>query len=558
MKRLLYIFLILCLPVAVSAQVAKQVEVTKDYTPSVSTAQKMSILPDMTDTVTMRPDIDYTITPRSYETSLMTRNFKPATITYWDYNNTRPLYVSAAMGAPLQSEADVYLSTFNKDKGYAMAYANHWGDYRNRHNLLGELVKSKTAEMSNRIGGRAGLIWGRRLLEVDIYGDHQLRHRYPTTGAKVQFGSMQGKIRLGDDFTDLSRWNFNVEVGGGFFLDGKNVSAANQSNLNAKAAVGKMLGQHLFKLHVEYLGAFGAKSIDVYNNNTLMAGMRYGFSGKRLEFVLGADYYYDKVAESVDSPHHIFPSLKMTWKNSEQTFVPYVEVDGGIKRHDFASLKYANPFLATTGDIGVKLASSPNESVYNGRIGIGGVLGRGVFSYNLSAELSFANDHFYWYSYGADYYFTSAYQHSLRIDGSVLLRPASWFEAELKAGVYAWENYDNHYSNRPNFETALKLSFIARRFTADVNLAYRGGIKWMTLAEVESDGNYEMSAPPTLEFSHVKTDNELTLGLYAEYRINNRWGVYAEGRNLTGSKVYEWLGYYRDSAEGLLGVKFTF
>lgn len=75
MKRLLYIFLILCLPVAVSAQVAKQVEVTKDYTPSVSTAQKMSILPDMTDTVTMRPDIDYTITPRSYETSLMTRNF---------------------------------------------------------------------------------------------------------------------------------------------------------------------------------------------------------------------------------------------------------------------------------------------------------------------------------------------------------------------------------------------------------------------------------------------------------------------------------------------------
>ena len=35
MKRLLYILLMAALPVAASAQVAKQVEVTKDYVPMV-------------------------------------------------------------------------------------------------------------------------------------------------------------------------------------------------------------------------------------------------------------------------------------------------------------------------------------------------------------------------------------------------------------------------------------------------------------------------------------------------------------------------------------------
>jgi hypothetical protein len=547
------------MPAVASAQVAKHVEVTKDYAPSVSQAQKLSSLPDMTDTVTMRPDIDYTITPRSYETSLETRNFKPATITYWDYSRSRPLYASVAMGAPLQSEADAYISTFNKDKGYAMAYVNHWGDYRNRRNLLDERVKKSTAEMSNRIGGRAGLVWGRHLLEADIYGDQQLRHRYPTTGEKIHFGKLQGKVRLGDDFTDLSRWNFNIEAGGGFFLDGNKGGNYNQSNFEAKAAVGKMLGQHLFKLHVSYSGVYGAKTIDAYKNGTLMAGLRYGFSGKRFEFVVGADYYYDKVSESVDSPHHIFPNLKMTWKNRSQGFIPFVEVDGGLRRHDFASLMYENPFFTPIEGVGSLLASAPNEAVYNGRAGFGGVLGRGVFAYNLSAELSFANDHFYWFANNANYYFTSAYQHSLRIDGSILLRPAAWFEAELKAGVYVWENYDNHYSNRPNFETSLKLSFVARRFSADINFGYRGGIKWMTMAEGSDTGDLiALPAPPTLSFSHVKTDSELTLGLYAEYRINDRWGVFAEGRNFTGSRIYEWYGYYRDSAEGLLGVKFTF
>ncbi|MBQ2429633.1 MAG: hypothetical protein II274_02155, partial [Alistipes sp.] len=74
MKKILYTALLLLVPSFTWAQVSKHVEVTKDYKPTVNQAQKLSIIPDMTDTVTMRPDIDYTITPRSYETALMTEN----------------------------------------------------------------------------------------------------------------------------------------------------------------------------------------------------------------------------------------------------------------------------------------------------------------------------------------------------------------------------------------------------------------------------------------------------------------------------------------------------
>lgn len=547
MRKFAYIIILMIVPSIVSAQVAKQVEVSKDYTPTINAAQKLSIVPDMTDTVKMRPDIDYTITPRSYQTSLLTENFKPATITYWDYKRSRPLYARAAVGAPLASEADIYASTFNKDKGYAMAYFNHWGDYRKRP-MLGTDEKRDDArtEMSNRLGARAGLFAGPRLLEFDIYGDEQMRHRYPTTGERIDFGKVDAKLRFGDDFTDMSRWNFNIEVSGGMFFNGREADKFNQSEFSGRLAVGKQLGSHLLKIHAGYDGTYGAQALEAYKNNTLMAGARYGIIGNRFEFVLGADYYHDKVSNVTDSPHHIFPYMRMTWKNTKPGFVPFVEVDGGLNRNDFSSLIYANPFIAPSAATGEDIAALPNESLYNGRAGFGGNVGGGVFSYSLSAELSLAQDHIYWYCNGGDYYFAKAYQHSLRIDADMKLRPISWFEAEVKAGVYVWENYDSFYSNRPSFDAALDLRYTGRKIKAGVNLGYRSSIKWMCVGATDSG------------FDYVQTPGTFTLGVDAEWRINQHWAVYVEGRNLTASTIYQWLNYYDDMPQGLVGAKFTF
>ena len=46
------------LPAGVQAQVGKQVEVTKTYVPSLESAVKLPVRPDMTDTVKMYHDIE--------------------------------------------------------------------------------------------------------------------------------------------------------------------------------------------------------------------------------------------------------------------------------------------------------------------------------------------------------------------------------------------------------------------------------------------------------------------------------------------------------------------
>ena len=99
------------LPRIAAAQVEKQVEVTKAYVPKVESASKLAIEPDMTDTTQIRPEIDYTITPLTLQTTLTTRPIRPATVTYWEFNRPLPCYVKVGAGYPLNSVLDFYAST---------------------------------------------------------------------------------------------------------------------------------------------------------------------------------------------------------------------------------------------------------------------------------------------------------------------------------------------------------------------------------------------------------------------------------------------------------------
>ena len=155
MKRLLLaVALLTAFPCATMAQVEKQVEVTKAYVPKVEQAAKLAIEPDMTDTVQMRPEIDYTITPLSLETTLDTRPIRPASVTYWEFNRPLLFYLKVGAGYPLNSVLDFYAATQNPDTGYALGYINHKGRYADIRNCFD--VKNNSLWMENRAGVAAG------------------------------------------------------------------------------------------------------------------------------------------------------------------------------------------------------------------------------------------------------------------------------------------------------------------------------------------------------------------------------------------------------------------
>ena len=157
---------VVALPAVAAAQVAKQVEVTKAYVPEVAEAVKLPIEPNMVDTVKMRPEIDYSISPKMYSTSLATHSFNPATVTYWEFNRPKNFYIKAGAGYPLNTIGDVYASIHNTRVGYLLAYLNHRGEYAKLPNYNKE--KTDAMQMHNKVGVAGGLYCGKRIFEGDV------------------------------------------------------------------------------------------------------------------------------------------------------------------------------------------------------------------------------------------------------------------------------------------------------------------------------------------------------------------------------------------------------
>jgi hypothetical protein len=192
----------------------------------VGQAEKLHITPDMTDTVRLRPEISYRITSTAQTTSFETRPFEAATINSATFEAGRPLYIRAGTGVPFQTAFDLYFTPRMRTGGTFGVFANHKGSYSKIANGLG--VKAPATEMSTGLGMWGTRRWTRYSLEGDLTFDNRSLEMYGYSGDfdeplagefkqdRVGWNRVGGSIGFGDDFTDMSHFNFRVEFDGGF------------------------------------------------------------------------------------------------------------------------------------------------------------------------------------------------------------------------------------------------------------------------------------------------------------------------------------------------------
>lgn len=616
MKRLLLaVALLTAFPCATMAQVEKQVEVTKAYVPKVEQAAKLAIEPDMTDTVQMRPEIDYTITPLSLETTLDTRPIRPASVTYWEFNRPLPFYLKVGAGYPLNSVLDFYAATQNPDTGYALGYINHKGRYADIRNCFD--VKNNSLWMENRAGVAAGKYLGRHLLEGHVSYENRLLHRYgvylapwhedmrpwmekPVAGSKVNYGEFALKVRFGDDFKDMERLNFDVTLDGLLFRDHSWAydypSKAQQTNLGAKARLGRRFGRHLLLLQggYDYLG--GGRSYDSYSENIVRAGARYGYEGGVVALEVGADYTWDKIA-GASSRSYIFPYARFEFNIGTEKLRPFLDVDGGLHDNSFRSLTRMNPYVTAPTRFNAhweklnvseppQLAFRQKSSAdYNVRLGIHGSIFRKMLSYRIYAGFSVRDDHPYWYSLSAreferlsdeggdesilaafNGYFIPVFgrQTVTSFHGEVEFRPVSSFLLSLEVHGYAYNNDLALQTGEPRFRGAVKARYEGGKVSFGVGLHMQGKRKWSTLYEAMLTP--QLGSPEYI-YAHYFSPDYLdsfeapfAFDLRADvvWKVSGRVTLFAEGRNLLDRRLYDYARYPEYGANFTAGVILNF
>ncbi len=590
MRRYITTLFALCaVSFAASAQVVdKQVEVTKKYAPEIGEAYKMEVAPNMVDTITIRPEIDYTVTPRSFASALGTHRFNPATVTYWEYRRQYPFYLKLGAGYPLNSVGDLYASTHRADVGYLTGYINHYGQYSKLKYVNGSDGKNykdnRSLQMNNKFGVMGGRYFGRYTLSGDLYYRMDLYHRYPFHNEydaggvpvleykrrKIDFEDVNFSMAFGDSFTDYSHLNFKVYATANWYRDKSETFAAGASYQQMNVKAGGALAREItkrsaFSLDLDYEGYYGLKSLKMYQNSMVGADLRYRYrSGGLVDLTVGAKLVYDRnpADEVKQNRWHGFPYVLFSLNiNDKGAFVPYVEVNGEVQNNSYYSLARRNPYVAILGGNNGDLMANtavPNTELYNVRFGVSGHSSSSKFAYRFYANMSFMKNAVYWYNINQMFFgVESASRNIWSLCGMIDYKPISelLITAQVKGSLYT--NFSTVEDAMPNVEALVRARYTHKKFTVGLSAELIGPTKWSCVQD------YTLFVPTStlpVQTGVFKAPLSLNLSLYGDYHVSKTCTVYAEVNNIVGDVMptYHWAFYREMGASFTAGIKVQF
>ena len=589
MKRYIVVLIALCaVSLSASAQVAKQVEVTKDYAPEIGEARKMDIAPNMVDTITIRPEIDYSVTPRSFASALGTHRFNPATVTYWEYQRKYPFYLKLGAGYPLNTVGDLYVSAHRADVGYITGYANHYGLYskmKYKDSFEGKIYNdNRSMQMNNKFGVMGGKYFGRYTLAGDLFYRMDIYHRYPLhnqyaedgtpmleyKNRRIDFDDVNLSLSFGDSFTDYSHLNFKVYASANLYTDKSENFIEGDHYQQMNVTAGTSLAREITKKSVlsfnfDYKGYYGTKSLKSYKNSVLGADLRYHYrSGGLVDLMAGVKLLYDKnPADAVKQNRwHAFPLLSMSLNiNDKGAFVPYIEVDGELQNNSYYSLVRRNPYVAILGGADGSLSADsvvPNTELWNVRFGVSGHSANSKFAYRFYANMSFMKNAIYWYNINQIFFgLESADRNIWSLCGAVDYKPISQLllTAQVKGSLYT--NFASVEDAMPNVEALVRARYTHKKFTVGLSAELYGKTTWTCIQD------YSLFLPEAtlpVQSGKFEAPTSLDLSLYGDWHVNKACTVYLEANNLLGEVMptYRWAFYRELGTSFTVGVKVQF
>lgn len=615
-KSLLIFAMLLCSTAVVAQDIEKEVVVTKEYTPELDVPDKLAVAPRMEDTVALRPELSYAISPVAWNTVFEQRPIAAANTSVYVYPFQPMLYVKVGAGYPLNSLGDLNFVYSESARDYVGVDLAHRGQWCNIADLQG--VKRNAAYSDSRLKLFGSHSIGERFaIGADIDASHDMRRYYgdlALTDLLAQSFTMDntiglnavnplnsfgvgGRIWLGSDFTDLSFLNVRAEVKGSYlsskinqlFISPIKEGAVEdfkggQTDLSAKVELAKIFSRHGARLIAGYDFTSGTKQTD-YRNSILTIAPRYLFDNGALRVEAGVtvqvdnctanssalaalEHYASGASEAVNEKSkgvHLFPYLRLSYNNGA-LFTPFVEADGGLQAYNYATLRGENPYIAP-------VYNGANADVYKVRLGLMGATRSKVLDYSIWAGAYINNRMLYPCLLGAYYFPLTDKLTRIDIGGELTFRPVRGLEFALDAryhinrigekidqfvGVSGAAEGDEQFYYMLDYKSGRKP---LPAYDVDFKVRYTSA-KFMVGVKFGATDGYDCLQYATFAESEYlgytferSCPARIDLGVEAEYRIGKRFAVWAEVNNLLNRRYYIYPLYPSMGVNCTAGIK---
>ncbi len=522
-------------------QVEKEVKVVKPYTPTLSDAEKINLLPVFNDSSRVNPQFGYSITPKRYDTHFIPRPIQPARMVGLPLERLYKSQLSLGLGNYFTPFAEITVNQLRSRKTDLGLYLHH-------QSSAGKVKLDNGIKVPENYSDNSGELYARRMfyrsaLEAGVSGGYHsvLYYGYnPDLDTMLEKKNIRQKIytagaRLALYSTNTDSLHLNYRVG---FEDQLTHDAfSNTENailINAKfeGFIGDWYSG--LGLGTDYYAE--SAGIDSSDNLIIRVDPFISKAADEWRFLLGLNTTTDIRGKGAI---HIYPRALFQFNIVKNVLIPYLGVDGYREVNSYRKILFENPYIV------------PGLSVRNSDYGMNGFVGlKGQYSSKMAFDfrVSFAQL--------SDMYFfindtTSVLQNQFTVtyDNASLLTTSgeiTWNQSEklqfMLKGNYYHYNLDSlaHPWHKPQFEAVLSANYNLRdKILVNADVFYTG----------------KRYAPVNGQSLELKPYPDANLSV--EYRYTKLLSFFLRLNNLTSSRYQIWNQYPAQRFQAMVGFTYA-
>jgi hypothetical protein len=526
--------MILCMPgsfmASGQARIDKEIVVIKPYQPTLSDAFKINILPEVRDTLVIKPGFNYVTRPEKCETGFNIKPIKAATLVGQPLDKLYKTYLKLGMGNYITPLAELEISSL-RSKEYSYGISLKHQSINGKIKLRDDM-KIKPGYNDNTLRLFGNRFWDRSRLSgelqagykginyygintgLEVFPDYDdIKQNYVRAGGEVRFESLQNDIH---DFTYKTVASYS-------FLQDK--FSNYQHEINVKAEFRKFIKGQDFGLDAGWQQFINSPSVDSSGLGIITLRPSISKHTDEYNYLIGA-----VLAGEVDNTGlnlHIYPSARLQINVVDGILMPYIGVDGKLQENSFSTLAEENPYIRP----GMNIKSTSYKFIFYG--GLTGSITTKL-SYDINASYSLADDMYFFIndtaaSLGNQFITETDDGEVMHLYGELSYRPSEKLWFFLKQDLYRYNLLTlEHPWHKPLYDLTFSVRYNLRdKILADVDIYYVGDMYAR---------NYDPAAAPYL------LDGTLDMNLGLEYRYTKALSVFLRLNHLLGS---EELLYYQ-------------
>ena len=540
--------MVVCLlPLAMMGQ-QKEVRVVKPYSPTLSGAEKIELLPSMDEKIEFDiPEIAYQLYPKRYESQFRVEPIKAARMVKMPLERLYKSQLTLGFGNYLTPLAELNINQLRSRNGTFGVHLKH-------HSMNGKV------KLDNDLKAPAGFNEN----ELDVYGSRFLKNSVFDYGAGASYNSYvhygvdpeldtvlnredavepyftaEGKLGLHSMYADSFHVNYDASLEYHYFahqFDEAEHGARLELDLNKKLRVLDIAGE----LGGIWLGHFPEWDTLVGNQTIFWFNPSVAKATTQWRFTAGVNLY-GEVNNELFTPH-LYPRAMFQFHMVKEIIVPYFGVDGYLETNSYRQVVEENPYIVPS------LAVRPTSHKMIGYFGLKGHISEAV-SYNLKASYSIIDDAYFYVNDNTDplmNQFNVVYDDVTlgNLYGELTVRPSESWNVILKGNYYSYITMVNedHPWNKAKFDISLQA-----RYNMGDKIILNAGLYTIGSRYYE---NYNLALEETLPLTF-----DINLGM--EYRYSKLLSFWVRFNNMAAQTYYLYHQYPSFKFRAMLGFSYA-